>query len=78
MRQVAAMAEIHGQDGVTRFQPGSIDGFVGWRAGVRLDVGVIGFEELLSAIDGKLFDFSRCFPGRRNSACRDSLRNICW
>ena len=54
--QVAAMGQAHAQYGVTGFQQGQVHGAVGLRTGVRLDVGVVGAEQLLGAVDGQLLD----------------------
>src|SRR5208282_1698492 len=59
--QVAAMRQSHAQDGIAGMQRGHVDGNVSGSAGVRLDVGVIGFEKFLGAIDGELFDLVREF-----------------
>ena len=45
VRQVAAVRQVHRQDGVAELQRGEIDRQVGRRAGVRLHVGVLGAEE---------------------------------
>src|SRR5690606_35386539 len=52
--QVAAVRQRHAQDGVAGLQQGEVDGLVGLRAGVGLDIGVVGAEQLLEAVDGKL------------------------
>ncbi|MNP14693.1 hypothetical protein D3C76_1070270 [compost metagenome] len=57
MGQVAAVGQAHAQDGVTGLQQGQVDRAVGGRARVRLDVGEIGTEQLLGALDGQRFDF---------------------
>ncbi|MCY1530662.1 hypothetical protein D9M68_658580 [compost metagenome] len=54
--QVAAVGQAHAEDGVAGVQQGQVDGAVGLGAGVRLDVGVVGAEQLLGAVDGQLFD----------------------
>ncbi|MNH16317.1 hypothetical protein D3C79_759540 [compost metagenome] len=53
--QVAAVGQAHAEDGVTGLQQGQVDSAVGRRAGVRLDVGVVGTEQLLGALDGQGF-----------------------
>jgi hypothetical protein len=53
VRQMAAMGEIHRQDGVARVKQRAVNGGVGLRARVRLDVGVIGAEQLLRACYSK-------------------------
>jgi hypothetical protein len=54
--QVATVGQAHAQDGVTGRQQGQVDGGVGLGAGVRLDVGVVGAEQLFGAVDGQLLD----------------------
>ncbi len=54
--EVAAVCEVHGENFITRFEYGEIDGGVGLRAGVWLDVGVVGAEKLFGALDGEGFD----------------------
>src|SRR5690606_4858489 len=54
--QVAAVGQAHAQYGVARLDQRLEHGGVGLRAGVRLDVGVIGAEQLLGAVDGQLLD----------------------
>ena len=56
VREVAAVGEVHPHDGVARFEDGEVDGHVGLGAGVRLDVGVLGAEEFLGAVDGDVLD----------------------
>ena len=51
------MGEIHSQNGVARLECREIDGHVGLRTGVRLDVNVIGAEELLRPFDGEFFGY---------------------
>ncbi|MOA01199.1 hypothetical protein D3C78_1205900 [compost metagenome] len=50
------MGQAHAEDGVTGVQQGQVHGTVGLGAGVRLDVGVVGAEQLLGAVDGQLLD----------------------
>ena len=56
VRQVAAVGQVEPQHGVARLQRGQIDGHVGLAAGVGLDVGVLGAEELLGPIAGQVLD----------------------
>ena len=51
---MAAVREIHSENGIARLERGHIDRDIGLRAGVRLHVGVLGAEELLRAVDRKL------------------------
>ncbi len=55
--EVAAVGEIHAENGVAGLESGHIDADVGGGAGVGLDVGVFGAEELLGTVDGELLGF---------------------
>lgn len=59
--EMAAGGEGHGEDGVTWLAPSEIDGFVGVGAGMGLDVGVVGMEELLGALNGEGFNLVHVF-----------------
>ena len=54
--EVAAVAEVHAEQFVAGLEDGGVDGGVGLSAGVGLDVGVVGAEEQLGAINGELLD----------------------
>ncbi len=54
MREVAAMGQVHAENGVAGLKDGRIGGFIGLRTGVGLHVGVFGFEELPGAIAGQV------------------------
>ena len=47
------MRQIEGENRVARLQAGEVDGHVGLGARMRLDVGLLGPEELLHALDGQ-------------------------
>lgn len=51
--EMAAGGEGHGEDGVARLAPSEINGFIGVGAGMGLDVGMVGMEELLGALNGE-------------------------
>ena len=51
VREVAAVGEVHAEDGVARLQVRQHHGHVGLRARVRLDVGVLGAEQVVGALD---------------------------
>ena len=51
--QVTAMRQAHAQHGIARIQQRHVHRDVGRRTRVRLHVGVIGTEQLLSAFDGQ-------------------------
>ena len=52
--EVAAVVEGEAEEGVARFQQRHVDGVVGLGAGVGLDVGVLGAEQALGAVDRQL------------------------
>ena len=54
--EVAAVIERHAHDGVARLQHCEVGGHVGLAPRVRLDVGEVGGEQLLGAIDGELLE----------------------
>ncbi len=54
--EVAAVGQVQAQDGVARLQDREVDSHVGLGAAVRLDVGVLGPEELLGAGAGEVLD----------------------
>ncbi|MNE43560.1 hypothetical protein D3C80_1377410 [compost metagenome] len=56
MGQVTAVGQAHAQHGVARLDQCLEYRAVGLAAGVRLDVGVVGAEQLLGAVDGQLLD----------------------
>ncbi len=56
VRQVAAVTEIHTEYGIARLQKSKVDSDVCLRAGVRLNIGVLGSEELLCPVYGELLD----------------------
>ena len=52
--EVAAVVERQAEEGVPWFEQRHVDGVVGLRSGVGLDVGVLGAEQLLGAVDRQL------------------------
>ncbi len=54
VREVAAVGELEPHERVARGEQRVVDGRVGLGAGVRLDVGVLGAEQRLGAIDRQL------------------------
>ena len=56
MGQVTAVGQAHAEDSVARLQQGQVHGGIGLRAGVWLNVGVAGAEQLLGTVDGQLLD----------------------
>jgi hypothetical protein len=73
VREVAAVREREAEDRVARLQQRVVDGRVGLRAGVRLDVDVVGAEQRLRAVDRQLLDARRRTRSRRSSAARIAL-----
>ena len=53
MRQVAAVREVHAEDGVARVEERQHHRHVGLRPGMGLHVGVFGLEELAGTLDGQ-------------------------
>ncbi len=47
------MRQVEAEEGLARREEGEVHGEVGRRAGVRLDVGVLGAEERLRPLDGQ-------------------------
>ncbi|MOA07096.1 hypothetical protein D3C78_1267740 [compost metagenome] len=56
MGQVAAVRQVHAQNGVARLQQRGVNSEVRLGTGVWLDVGVICAEQLFCAIDGQLLN----------------------
>ncbi len=54
--QVAAVRQVHAQNGVARLQQRGVHGEVSLGAGVRLHVGVIGAEQFFGTIDSQLLN----------------------
>ena len=56
MGEVPSVGEVHGEDLVTGLENAEVDGHVGLAATVGLDIGMIGSEEFLGALDGEALD----------------------
>ena len=56
VREVSTVRQVHSHDRVARLQHGEINGHIRLRARVRLNVHVLGAEELLRAIDRQTLD----------------------
>ena len=54
--QMAALREVHAENRVSGLEDGEIGGHVGLRTGMRLNVHMLGAENLLAALDGQVFD----------------------
>jgi hypothetical protein len=59
VREVAAVREVHAEDRVAVLKGREVDRHVGLRPRVRLHVGVLGAEDFLRAVDGRLLDHVR-------------------
>ena len=57
VREVAAVREVEAHDGVAGLQHGRVGRLIGLRAGVRLHVDVLRFEEFFRAVAGEVFHF---------------------
>ena len=55
VRQVASVREVHAEDRVAVIERGQIDGHVGLRPRVRLDVDMLAAEDLPRALFGQVF-----------------------
>ena len=53
------LGEIHAEDGVAGIEKGEIGGHIGLGAGVGLDIGVFGLEQLLCSRNGQDFQCRR-------------------
>ncbi len=53
--QMAAMRQVHAQNGVTGLEEGKINGHIGLGPGVGLDIGVSRPEEVLDPGQGQVF-----------------------
>ncbi len=71
--QVAAGRKVHAEDGVARFEEGHEHRLVGLRAGVRLDIGGIGAEQLFRPIDGQLLGHINMFAAAVIALARIAL-----
>ena len=54
MGQVPAVSQAHAKHGITGRTQRQVNGSVGLRTGMRLNVGIVGAEQLLGAIDRQL------------------------
>ena len=53
--QMTTVRQVHPHNFITRFQNREIDRHIGLRAGMRLDVGVVGLEKLYCPLAGEVF-----------------------
>ncbi len=56
MSQVTAVRQAHAQHGIAGLKQRQIDRCVGLTSGMRLNVGIVGTEQLSGAFDGQLLD----------------------
>ena len=68
--EMAAMVEVHRQEAVSGLEDGEVDGHVGLRARVGLNVCVFGAEEFFGAVDGELFNDVHVFASAIPPAAR--------
>jgi hypothetical protein len=54
---MSAMSQVHAEDRIARLAGGKIHCHVGLRSGMRLDIGVLGAEQLFGAINGQLLSY---------------------
>ena len=52
---MSAGGEIHAHDGVARLKKHGVHGHVGLRAGMGLNIGKVGAEQLLYPFNGQIF-----------------------
>ena len=75
---MAAVRQIHAEDGVAGLQHGGVGGLIGLRSGVRLHVDVLGAEELEGALAGQVLHHVGELAAGVVALGRDSLRRTCW
>ena len=78
VRQVAAHRQRHAHHGVARLQERQVDGEVGGRARVGLDVGVVDAEQALGPVDRQRLDRVDELLALVVALARRSPRCICW
>ncbi len=76
--QVPAVCKGEAHDRVAWLQQGVVDGRVGLRARMRLDVGVLGAEQRLGAVDRQLLGDVDPLAAAVVAPARDSPRRTCW
>ena len=76
--QVAAVVEPEREDRVARLEQPEVDGHVRLGAGMRLDVGVLGAEQRLRAVDRELLDLVDDLAAAVVAPARDTPRRTCW
>ena len=74
VREMAAVGKVHGQDQIARLKHGEVDRGVGLRAGVGLDIDVVGLEKFLGALDRQLLDDVDIFAAAVPALARVTLR----
>ena len=78
MAEVAAVVERHPHDRVAGLEHRHVGGVVGLGAGVGLDVGVLGAEQRLGAVDRELLGDVDLLAAAVVALARDSPRRTCW
>ena len=61
VRQVAAVRQVHAEDGVARVENAEVGALIRLRTGVRLHVGILGSEQFLGAVARQVLDPVREF-----------------
>ncbi len=56
MSEVAAGGQGHSENSIAGLAPSEVDGFVGIGTGMRLDISVVGLEQLFCTVDSDLLD----------------------
>ena len=56
VREMSSMGKVHPHDGVSRLQHREIDRHIRLASGVRLDIDMLGAEQLFRALDGEAFN----------------------
>ena len=73
VREMSSVSKVEAEDCIARLENSHVCGCVGLRAGMGLDVGVLGTEDLFGAIAGEVFDHVGVFWSRAaatsGSAC---------
>ena len=71
--QMAAMGQVHAQNGITGLEEGKGDGHIGLGAGMGLHIGVGRPEELLDPVQGQVFGGIHIFAAAVKAAAWISL-----
>ena len=72
------MRQAHAEDGVAGLERREEDRLVRLRTGMGLDVGGLGAEQLLDAVDGQLLDDVDELAAAVIALARAGPRRTCW